>query len=220
MLLEKNSTIVFAGDSVTDCGRTYEAEPAGWGSFGDGYVSLINAALVALYPEYRIKVINKGVNGDDILKLAARWQKDVVAFQPDYVSILIGVNDVWRHFDDAAFQHRADLVDEQLYQTTYQKLIDQTKAQAKQIFIMSPFMFDLNLQDPMRALVQRYAAIARELATKNDLIYIDIQAAVDHFLQSTSSYIVTADRVHPNLKGHMLVANKWLNAIDYDWRRC
>lgn len=220
MLLEKNSKLIFIGDSVTDCGRDYNAEPAGWGSLGNGYANLVNAALTALYPEYRIMVINKGVNGNDILKLSARWQQDVLDLKPDYVSVLIGVNDVWRHFDNAVFQQRADLVDLALYRQKYQELIDQTKPQVKQMMIMSPAMFEPNHQDPMRVQVDQYRQVAAELAHKNGLLYIDTQKAIDHFLETTSSYILTQDRVHPgDYKGHMLMANTWLNAIDFDWKR-
>lgn len=218
MLLEENSNLVFAGDSVTDCGRDYQADPAGWGSFGDGYVSLINAALVAFYPDYHIMVANEGVSGDDIVKMSRRWQTDVLDLKPDYLSIMIGINDVWRFFD-STFQHRKDLVDLSTYRQTYQHLIDITQDQVKKIIIMSPFMFEPNHKDPMRAQVDLYRKAAAEIAQKNDLIYIDVQKQIDHFLTIETSYALTSDRVHPNLQGHMLVANTWLNAIGYDWKR-
>lgn len=218
MFLKKESRLLFIGDSVTDCGRDYTAQPASYSSLGNGYVSLINAALTAIYPEYRIMVINKGVNGNDVLRLNDRWQKDVIELKPDYVSILIGVNDVWRQFD-SVFKHREDLVNLEEYRQKYQELIDKTKSQVEQIFIVSPVMFEPNLNDPMRAQVDCYRQVAEELATKNHLLYIDLQRAVDRFLISTSSYVLTQDRVHPNLQGHMLFANTWLNRVDFDWER-
>lgn len=218
MQLQKYANLVFVGDSVTDCGRDYDADPAGWGSFGDGYVSLINASLTARYPDYEIMVANKGVNGNDILKMRQRWQKDVLDLKPDYVSILIGINDVWRHFD-GVFQHLNNLVDLNLYRQTYQDLIDQTKPVTNEIFIMSPFMFEPNHEDAMRSLVDQYREVAESLARENHLVYIDVQEAVDHFLTMQSGYILSSDRVHPNLQGHMLVASTWLNAIYFDWKR-
>lgn len=219
MKLEKNKKLIFIGDSVTDAGRNYAADLAGYDSWGNGYVNLINAALTAIYPDYQTMVINQGVNGNDILKLAARWQQDVLALKPDYVSILIGVNDAWRHFDTAVFQQRDDLVDADLYTKTYQKLIDQTKSVTDKIIVVSPFMFEPNHNEKMRTMVEQFAAIAKQLAVKNNLLYVDVQSKVDQFLTQQSSYILTQDRVHPNVQGSMLVAKTWLDAIDFNWKR-
>ncbi|MFD1466521.1 SGNH/GDSL hydrolase family protein [Lapidilactobacillus mulanensis] len=219
MLLRKNKKLIFIGDSVTDAGRNYSADMAGYDSWGNGYVNLINGALTATYPDYQTMVINKGVNGNDILKLATRWQQDVLDLKPDYVSILIGVNDAWRHFDTAVFQQRDDLVDVALYTRTYQKLINQTRSVTDKIIVVGPFMFEPNRTEPMRAMVDQFAVVARQLADKNELLYIDVQSKIDRFLTQNSSYILTQDRVHPNFQGNMLVATTWLNAIDFDWKR-
>ncbi|GEK06574.1 SGNH/GDSL hydrolase family protein [Schleiferilactobacillus harbinensis] len=220
MLFEKNSRIVFAGDSVTDVGRDYHAIPAGWGSFGDGYVSQINSLLTAVYPDKEIMVVNKGVSGDNIALMANRWDNDVLAMEPDYVSIMIGVNDVWRFFDAPFQQLQApNIVSQDLYEKTYRELIAKTQPSVKQMMIMSPFMIEPNRQDPMRHMVDAYRRIAERLARENHLIYVDVQAAVDHFLTQQSSYILTSDRVHPNVQGHMLVARTWLQTLGFDWER-
>lgn len=217
MLFEPNATIVCAGDSVTDAGRNYQAEPAGWDSWGQGYVALLNAALTAGRPDARLAVINAGVNGDTIVKLAARWDRDVLAHQPNYVSIMIGINDVWRFFD-SQFRRRLDLVDVDLYRRTYQDLIDKTKAAGATPLLVSPVMWELNLDDPMRHALLAYQAAARALATTNGLLYIDAQAAVDRFLKQASVFGITMDRVHPNLQGSAVLAKAWLDAVGFDWR--
>ena len=104
MLLQEGTRLVMIGDSITDCNRAYDAMPAGWGSFGDGYVNLVNACLTGLAPEQKVMVINKGISGNTILDLQSRWDEDVLALKPDWVSIMIGVNDAWRHFDGVLSQ--------------------------------------------------------------------------------------------------------------------
>src|SRR5690625_1477219 len=99
MLLEKNDKLIFIGDSVTDCER---AKPEGEGLFqalGNGYVSIVDSFLQSTYPELEIRVVNKGISGNTVRDLKARWQDDIMTQKPDCVSIMIGINDVWRQFD-------------------------------------------------------------------------------------------------------------------------
>lgn len=168
MRLEKGSRLIMAGDSITDCGRDYQAAPAGWGSYGDGYVNLVNGFLTGLAPEKEIMVVNKGVSGNTIVNLKERWQKDILDLKPDWVSIMIGVNDVWRQFDGVLQQ--VSQVSEEEYREIYEELILTTKPNVKQMVILSPFLIQENKEDPMRKMVERYAAIAKELAKKHELI--------------------------------------------------
>lgn len=214
MKISKGSKVLFIGDSVTDSNRDYQASPGSFSSLGDGYVSVIAAALTALYPAQELMIINKGINGHKVTDLKKRWQEDVLDLSPDYVSILIGMNDVWRFFDQN-FQHPTDLVDIATFETTYQELIDQTKDHVKGIYLLSPFMFETNLADPMFVKLKAYQEVVKQLAEKNGLVSIDIQAAVDRYLQGQSGYILSNDRVHPNRKGHYLVANQWLEVMGF-----
>lgn len=217
MLIKKNSTLVFAGDSVTDANRDYDKMAGDFESYGDGYVRIISAVLTAIYPDYNTMVINAGINGNDIHQLAERWDSDVLAENPNYVAILIGINDTWRFFD-STFRHNQFLSTPELYRGQYQKLIDRTKNRAT-VIVMSPFMFELNQNDPMRAKLQEYQDIAFDLAKKNNLQYIDIQSTIDKYLSEQSSYTVTKDRVHPKFTGAMVVARKVLDDLDVEWNR-
>lgn len=217
MMLEKGSRLVMIGDSVTDCGRDYNAAPAGWGSYGDGYVSLVNACLTGLAPEQKIMVVNKGVNGDTIRHLKNRWQQDVIDLHPDYLSIMIGINDVWRQFDGELQQ--LEVVSPQEYEQTYCALLEQTKPLVKNIFILSPFFMELNRNDPMRRRVEEYAEIARKVAKKYQFPYVDVQARIDRYLQSLSYFYISGDRVHPNLPGHMILAKAFLDEIGLEWNQ-
>lgn len=213
-MIEQAAKMIFIGDSVTDSGRDYEKAPGAFSSYGEGYVSLISAALTSVYPEHRVQVINKGVNGHRVTDLVARWQEDVLDLAPDYVSVLIGINDVWRFFDKP-FQHPTDLVDIVLFEETYQSLIDQTKPVVKGMFLLSPFMFETNPIDPMFNQLKEYQAVVRRLADKNGLRYFDLQAVVDDYLVNQSSYILSDDRVHPNKNGHFLIANAILKEMGF-----
>src|SRR5690606_33196065 len=88
---------VFIGDSITDCGRRDDSE-----GLGNGYVRLIRDHLLARSPARAPQVINKGISGDRILELSARWEADVIAAHPTVLSIKIGINDVWRQLNPAS----------------------------------------------------------------------------------------------------------------------
>src|SRR6056300_842528 len=107
MKLATGDTLVMIGDSITDCGR---GRPVGQkGTLGNGYAKEVWALLHAVYPERKIRVLNTGVSGQRVPDLAARWQEDVLDLKPDWVSIMIGINDVWRHFDRDGYTEQVDL---------------------------------------------------------------------------------------------------------------
>ena len=121
MLFENNDRIVFAGDSVTDM---ESAQPVGEGLFdslGRGQVRVIENMLVSWYPELNIRVTNSGIGGNTSRDLLARYDRDVVSLNPDWVSICIGINDVWRQFDSPAMPDVAVMPDE--YKENVEKMI-------------------------------------------------------------------------------------------------
>lgn len=99
MIFQKNQTIVFIGDSVTDDDRARPVGEGLWEALGKGYVKLIDTFLQVDYPELNLRVINMGIGGNTSRDLVGRWDTDVTALDPDYVVVQIGINDVWRQFD-------------------------------------------------------------------------------------------------------------------------
>ncbi|WP_018143282.1 SGNH/GDSL hydrolase family protein [Alloscardovia criceti] len=217
--LEPHSRIVFVGDSVTDAGRDYTAMPGGWG-FGTGYVNHIHNLLSAVYPDHAYMTINSGFSGDDIDAMADRWDTDVLALQPDYVSIMIGINDVWRHFDGEFRQ--APTHDVAYFSQVYDTLIEKTRQQLpelKGIYVLSPVMFERSFDDPMRALLADFQEACQQVAQRQHCVFIDMQAAINRCLESQHSCLFSADRVHPNERGAMILAHAWLTSVGFDWKR-
>ena len=101
MKVAANSKVVFIGDSITDCGRFKTAGAGeGWpNALGNGYVQQVDALLGSTYPQLNLRIVNVGNGGDTVRALKARWQSDVLDLKPDWLSVMIGTNDVWRQFD-------------------------------------------------------------------------------------------------------------------------
>ena len=133
MIFQDLDRIVFAGDSVTDMGSV---NPVGEGLFdnlGHSYVRVIENLLSALYPEIRIRVTNSGIAGNTSRDLLARWDRDVRSLNPQWVSILIGFNDVWRQFDSPAMTDQ--MVPPEEYRENVRKMILTEKPHVKGIFL-------------------------------------------------------------------------------------
>lgn len=216
MKLEQNAKLVMIGDSITDCGR---AQPVGEGLFealGRGYVSLVDALLGSACPELGVRVVNMGVGGNTVRDLDRRWQSDVLDLSPDWVSVMIGTNDVWRQFDSP--RQTETHVGPEEYAQTLEKLVVRTLPSVKNIVLMTPFYLEPNRADPMRARMDEYGGIVKSLAAQHGTLCVDTQAAFDDVLQSYYPATLSWDRVHPSLTGHMVIARAFLNALDFAWQ--
>lgn len=200
MKIEPGSTIVFTGDSITDCGR---ARPVGEGDgLGDGYV----AQLADHLPGRRI--LNTGISGNTVRHLARRWETDVLDLEPDWVSILIGTNDVWRQFD-----HLDTPVGPVDYEAIYRGLLTSIRPHLEGLVLMTPFLVEAHLDDPMRIRMDEYRAIVVRLAGEFGAHLVDTQAVFNGGLQNRTVADLAPDRVHPTRLGHQLIADAFRAAI-------
>lgn len=213
MIFEDFDRIVFAGDSVTDMGSN---QPVGEGLFdnvGRGYVRVIENMLAVKYPEKRIRVTNSGISGNTSRDLLDRFDRDVVCLNPDWVSICIGINDVWRQFDCPAMPDTHVLPDE--YEQNLEKMIASVKNKVKGIFIISPYYIEPNKEDAMRKRMDEYVAICKKLSEKHACTFVDFQAMYEKYCAFRHSSYVAWDRVHPNQVGATLMANEFLKYCEY-----
>ena len=213
MLIYSKSKLLFIGDSITDCDRE---RPIGeGGGLGNGYVSLINALVVSTYPQNPLRTINMGTSGNTIRDLYARWQTDVLNLNPDWLSIMIGINDVWRQFDSPLQTEKHVSLDE--YATTLERLIQASQPRLKGLVLMTPYFIESNKSDAMRTMMDQYGNKVRQLSAKYQTILVDTQSSFDIALQYSHPMSLTGDRIHPNQAGHMILARAFLNAVGYEW---
>jgi len=217
MLLSKGEKLLFIGDSITDCERKRPEGEGLFGALGKGYVSLVDALLQAVYPELGIRVVNKGLGGHTVRDLNGRWQEDVLDQQPDWLAIMIGINDVWRQFDTPFIKEWHVYADE--YEATLRKLVSETKPTVKGLVLMTPFYLESNAQDKMRYMMDQYGAIVQKIAVEYDVTFVDTQAAFNVVLEELYSATLAWDRVHPTAAGHMVLARAFLDNIGFEWKR-
>lgn len=203
--LVKSHKWIFIGDSITDCGR--REDPA---RLGNGYVRLIHDYLLAKAPPDAPRICNRGIGGNQIGHLVERWQDDVISKNPHMVSVMIGINDVWRQLDG-----QAPGTPLKEFVTMYEHVIEQTiKACPKVQFVLcEPSVIGPPAPAKGNALLLPYVMAVRELAGN----FTDHVAAV----VGTHHTCLAAERarpdvqwwpdgVHPSSVGHMLLAQTWL----------
>ena len=214
MLIAPKSKLLMIGDSITDASRT---RPAGEGLFdaqGKGYVSLVDALMTAGDPSLGIRVVNQGNSGNTVRDLKARWETDVLAQRPDWLSIMIGINDVWRQFDCPR------QTDWHVYPEEYEATLDELVARTKPtlpggLVLMTPYFIEPNRADAMRVQMDRYGAVVRALAQKHGAVFVDTQAAFDTVLAHLHPMTLAWDRIHPVLAGHMVIAQAFLRGVEF-----
>lgn len=203
--------ILFQGDSITDCGRNRDFVI----SVGDGYPVLVKAELGYDFPgEYEF--INKGISGNRIVDVYARIKMDIINLAPDYMSILIGVNDVWHEIS------RENGVDADKYETIYSMLIEEVKEALPniKIVIMEPFCLKGTATDDceeipnrwsvFRSEVEKRAVKAKKVAEKYGLPFIPLQEKFDEATKLAEPAYWLRDGVHPTSMGHELIKREWM----------
>ena len=217
MIFKNFDRIVFAGDSVTDMGSQ---QPVGEGLFenvGQGYVRIVENMLAVYYPELFLRVTNSGISGNTSRDLLERFDRDVVDLNPDWVSICIGINDVWRQFDSPAIIDSHVLPDE--YEKNVEEMILKVKDKVKGIFILSPYIIEPIREDWVRKRMDEYVAISKKLADKHGCRFVDFQKMYEEYCQFRHSSFIAWDRIHPNKIGSTLMAKTFLKECDFDFNR-
>jgi acyl-CoA thioesterase I len=201
----KDMSILFIGDSITDCGR--RADPSR--PMGHGYAFMVSSRLSALYPDLDLKFVNRGVSGDRAGDLAARWQWDCIKLRPSLVSILAGVNDTWRRFDSG------DPVSGGEFAASYRRILEMTKRETQAAIVLcEPFLLACGQVDDewFKDLEPKIEAV-RSLAREFSCILVPLVEAFAGASAQASPGYWAEDGVHPTAAGHALVAQTWLKHV-------
>jgi len=198
--LNEKSTILFIGDSITDCGRSRENPEI----TGGGYPSLLAAQLGSDYAELDLRFLNLGISGNRAKDLKARWKEDCLSFKPDIVSILIGVNDVWRRYDSNDPTSTAD------FRSSCLSILQALQPLNCQIVIMEPFLLPVpEDRKAWREDLDPKIHAVRELASEFADVYVPLDGIFASAACRRENKYWAPDGVHPSAQGHALIACSW-----------
>lgn len=211
----EQKVIVFQGDSITDCGRDKEKTLHN----GRGYAHLAQAELTYSKPCV-YTCYNRGVSGNKVVDLYARIKKDMINLKPDYMSILIGINDVWHEYDDQ------NGVDAEKFEMVYGLIIEELKKALPdlKLMLLEPFVLpgratENNEEHPGRweffkKECDLRAAAVKRLSEKYGLVFVPLQEHFDKVSQNTPDGYWLKDGVHPTPAGHELIKRQWLKGFE------
>lgn len=207
--LKDGDTFLFLGDSIThQC----------------LYTQYVESYFYTRYPNRRIRFYNAGVSGDRADDALLRFETDVSMHKPNYVSILLGMNDgTYRHFDHETFQ---------IYEKGMGKLLDKVDSIGATPIPMAPSLFDSRALNPKVAkwikarddarnyynpLLSFYGAWLQEQALQRGLNYVDMNAPLARITQDQRrkdpNFTLIKDAVHPDEPGQVVMATAMLNDL-------
>ncbi|MBP5308085.1 MAG: SGNH/GDSL hydrolase family protein [Clostridia bacterium] len=204
--------ILFFGDSITDMCRNREPNiPAIW-TYGNGYPFVVASELFRKNP-LKHTIINRGISGNRVVDLYARIKADVWNEQPDVLSILIGINDLWHEVD---YGNGVDLV---RWEKVYRMLIEDTLKRLPdvKIIICEPFVLYSPMIEkayPTLKEVVGYSAVAKKLAAEYGLYFLPLQKKFDEAAEKFGVEPYLFDGVHPDIAGATLIADEWVKLFE------
>jgi len=210
-MMPNSTTLLFQGDSITDCARNREAgaSPNSLPALGQGYALMVAAELLSSQPADDLRIFNRGISGNRIVDLYARIQSDILNLKPNVLSILIGVNDTW-HGKNPDWSNGVSIPK---YERIYRDLLNEVREAlpALKFVLCEPFVLRCGVvrEDWVEEIDGRRAVVAK-LAKEFGAVLVPFQTMFDEALKLAPPEYWAADGVHPSAAGHSLMAKYWL----------
>lgn len=198
--------ILFQGDSITDAGR----DKRNFHHMGAGYPKYAAELIAKEHPDTAFEFINLGISGNRTSQLFDRFYRDGIEFQPDVISILIGINDIWHRY----MGERITTTDAQ-FATNYRAILERIKKETSaKIVMLQPFLLDAPDKEHMRRDLETVIPIVNELAEEFADIYIRLdELFADALKTQPAPKYYSGDGVHPNDNGSAFIGEHYARAI-------
>lgn len=203
--------ILFTGDSITDMSRNRTTNFF-YDSYGYNYTFFIAGELGVKKPN-KHQILTRGISGNRIVDLYARFRADVLNDYPDVISILIGVNDVWH----GIASNNGVPVD--VYERFYNMIIEDTRKEFPNIkfIILEPFVLKGSATEEkfeQFKKVYEYAKVAKKIADEQGCVFVPLQKMFEDKAEKDGVETYLYDGVHPSVVGAKLIADQWLRYFE------
>jgi len=211
-MVKKNSIILFQGDSITDAGRSRADanEANNYKALGRGYSWIAAANMLTELSGHDIKIFNRGISGNKVFQMAARWEADCLNLKPNVLSILIGVNDIW-HYLNGNYNGTVEN-----YENDYRKLLRRTKKILPEVklVICEPFVLRCGaVTDKWFPKFDNFRAAAKNISNEFNARFVAFQSMFDQAVTIAPPEHWAKDGVHPSSNGAALMAHFWLKSV-------
>lgn len=197
--------ILFQGDSITDAGRD-RSDPHNLA----GYAMFSAELIKARHPATEFEFLDLGIGGNRAENLRDRWTADCIDYQPDVVSILIGVNDTWHRAGDRNWMPHEYF--EECYRYCLTEIKEKTNAK---IIMLEQFLLPTPDKEFFRVDLDPKIQVTRKLAREFADAFIPLDGLfASHCLGGVAPTKWAADGVHPTVAGQQLIAGYYADAFD------
>ena len=199
--------ILFQGDSITDASR----DQRNYHHLGNGYPKYAAQMIREAHPDTDFEFINLGISGNRTGQLFDRLYADAIELQPDIISILIGINDLWHRYEKKPIA----TTDEQI-EVNYRSILEELRAKTNaKIMILSPYLLDCEDKEELREDLGRILPMIRMLANQ----YADVFVPLDEYFAEAMKTVPRAqyysyDGVHPNTNGATFIGKIYAKEIE------
>ncbi len=198
--------ILFQGDSITDAGR----DKRNYHDMGGGYPKYAAENLREMFPDAELEFINFGISGNRTCQLFDRLYTDGIAFEPDIISILIGINDIWHRYGG----EKIATTDEQ-FALNYKCILERLKQESNaKIVMLCPFLLDAPDKQNFRPDLDRFLPVVRQLAEEYADVFIPLDDLFAEAMKTQPEPLYySGDGVHPNENGSRFIGEHYAKAI-------
>ena len=207
--IKEGETLLFIGDSITDCGRRGGEAP-----LGNGYVKMFTELVAARWPERQVNYLNKGIGGNRITDLQNRWQDDLLYHRPDRVAVKIGINDLHSYLRGAP-----DGVSPERFAEIYAELMELTRRELNcPMVLIAPFYISTDrsgqtFRSQVMEIIPRYLETVEQMSAQYGTRLVKLHDIFQQHLQYRDADTFCPEPVHPNHTGHLVIAHALLEAL-------
>ena len=209
-LLKDGQTLLFIGDSITDCGRRGAERP-----LGNGYVKLFADMLKIRDPEKNLHIINKGIGGNRVTDLQARWSDDMLRHGPDWLSVKIGINDLHSHLSAGP-----NAVSPEVFEKVYEDILSRTREALPEcrMLLIDPFYISTDRapsswRQQVLDLIPAYIEVVHKMSERYETRLVETHEMFQRLLGHYEPDEFCPEPVHPHLTGHLAIAEAVWDAL-------
>ena len=199
--------ILFQGDSITDAGRDYD----NYHNMGNGYPKYASELIKEAYPNMDFEFFNFGISGNRTGQLFDRLYPEAIAHDPDIISILIGINDIWHRYG----VNKIATTDAQI-ELNYRTILTEIKSKTHaKIIMISPYLLDVPHDEPIREDLKTVLPIIYKLADEFADVFIPLDKHFEEAIKTQPHFAYYSDDgIHPNQNGSEFIAKLYLEAVE------
>lgn len=200
--------IVFLGDSITDAGRKESPNQLGY-----GYVNIFSEQLNK--QNQQLNIINKGVDGQFTEQIAQSLHPECIFLHPDYVSILVGINDIGLLVaSDVSEQEKLYMLEDSI-RAYHEMLFDLSRETTAKIITLEPFIFPKDgAFEEWIPWQKKMSKNIRKLARNYGASFVPLQEPLEQKIQELGYDAITTDGMHLTSTGHEILASLVKESFD------